>query len=131
MESVEKYDNIKMDYSKKVKRRSGGLGHPKRHGKSQQHQNGGGRVRKHHLKDNNNVETNRRHSEDGEMVDYTRSTDWVDSDKYNLWPPWGIWVIYIVTLIYRVCVIKDTNSWWILHPDEIFQSLEGKIKIFL
>lgn len=36
------------------------------------------------------------------------------------------WVVFLVTLLGRVVYVSQTKNWWILHPDEVFQSVEGK-----
>lgn len=35
-------------------------------------------------------------------------------------------LICFVVLIIRLKYVSQPKNWWILHPDEIFQSLEGK-----
>ncbi|KAK3589791.1 hypothetical protein CHS0354_015795 [Potamilus streckersoni] len=34
------------------------------------------------------------------------------------------WLVFFVTLVFRVWYVCDKQNWWILHPDEIFQTLE-------
>lgn len=35
------------------------------------------------------------------------------------------WVVFVVTLAIRVHYVNQPHNWWVVHPDEIFQSLEG------
>ena len=41
-------------------------------------------------------------------------------------PWWFPWFVVIVTMGVRICYVYQPESWWILHPDEVFQSVEGK-----
>lgn len=40
-------------------------------------------------------------------------------------PWWAVWVVSTVTLAVRLNIVKQARNWWILHPDEVFQSIEG------
>ena len=42
-------------------------------------------------------------------------------------PRWAPVAIFLCTLIIRVSYVSRKINWWILHPDEVFQSLEGEI----
>ena len=46
-------------------------------------------------------------------------------DKSWLFPDNTIIAVHIITLILRLYIVSQKWSWWILHPDEIYQSLEG------
>ena len=47
----------------------------------------------------------------------------------DLFPSWFPWCVVIATVIVRVCYVYQPESWWILHPDEVFQSVESKFRI--
>lgn len=49
----------------------------------------------------------------------------------NIFPENTHWVVFILTLYFRIIYVSDKMNWWILHPDEIFQSLESKWKILI
>lgn len=42
----------------------------------------------------------------------------------DLFPSWFPWCVVIATVVVRVCYVYQPESWWILHPDEVFQSVE-------
>ena len=113
--------------NKKAKRRYGGAVANKRQNAPKPHTTGG-RIRKVR---SGSSRAARAHSEDedgasqGELVEYDRRAGWSDADRYVLWPVWLAFVVYIVTLTSRVWIVSDKAHWWILHPDEVFQSLEG------
>ena len=46
----------------------------------------------------------------------------------DLFPHHSIWILHLVNVIVHVCLVLWKGNWWILHPDEIFQSIEGKTK---
>lgn len=35
------------------------------------------------------------------------------------------WLVFLVTVCWRVYYVYRKENWWILHPDEIFQSIGG------
>lgn len=35
------------------------------------------------------------------------------------------WIIYACVFAFRLHHVNQKENWWILHPDEIFQSVEG------
>ena len=35
------------------------------------------------------------------------------------------WFVSLFTLVFRVWYVSRMKNWWILHPDEIYQTLEG------
>lgn len=47
------------------------------------------------------------------------------SECIYIFPLWLPWVITLVTLIFRVHYVLQPINWWILHPDEVFQTTEG------
>ena len=44
----------------------------------------------------------------------------------NFLPRWTHWAVAILTLFVRIYYIGQPQSFWILHPDEIYQTVEGK-----
>ena len=46
-------------------------------------------------------------------------------DMANLFPRNTHWVVFLFTLVFRVWYVSRKENWWILHPDEIYQTLEG------
>ncbi|XP_069134914.1 uncharacterized protein [Argopecten irradians] len=50
----------------------------------------------------------------------------VDSSKHtaDLFPRHSILIVFILTLFFRISYVSKVENWWILHPDEIFQSVE-------
>ncbi|KAL5017622.1 hypothetical protein ScPMuIL_007211 [Solemya velum] len=42
----------------------------------------------------------------------------------GLFPPGCQWLVFGVTLVFRVLYVSNSRNWWTLHPDEIFQSIE-------
>lgn len=47
------------------------------------------------------------------------------SSELFLFPEWLPWVICAVTLVFRVHYVLQPINWWILHPDEVYQTTEG------
>lgn len=41
-------------------------------------------------------------------------------------PRWTHWAVLLLTACIRIYYIGQPQSMWILHPDEIFQTVEGK-----
>ena len=41
------------------------------------------------------------------------------------------WFVSLFTLVFRVWYVSRMKNWWILHPDEIYQTLEGNYFFFL
>lgn len=54
------------------------------------------------------------------MADAAGSQGWLSLHQ-------DIIILHIVTIFLRLYVVTNRDSWWILHPDEVFQSLEGSI----
>ena len=44
----------------------------------------------------------------------------------DLFPRNTHWFVFLFTLVFRVWYVCRKKNWWILHPDEIYQTLEGK-----
>ncbi|XP_063397161.1 uncharacterized protein LOC134681454 [Mytilus trossulus] len=42
----------------------------------------------------------------------------------RLFPRHFHWIIFILTVIFRIRYVINKDNWWILHPDEIYQTLE-------
>ena len=38
--------------------------------------------------------------------------------------------VFLFTLVFRVWYVSRKKNWWILHPDEIYQTLEGNVFFF-
>ena len=51
-------------------------------------------------------------------------------DVADLFPRNTHWVVFLFTLVFRVWYVSRKENWWILHPDEIYQTLEGIIVLF-
>ena len=43
-----------------------------------------------------------------------------------LFPKCSKWIVFGITLVLRCTYVTRKENWWLLHPDEIFQSMEGK-----
>ncbi|XP_045172683.2 uncharacterized protein LOC123534472 isoform X2 [Mercenaria mercenaria] len=42
----------------------------------------------------------------------------------NIFPHWLPWILFPLTLGIRILYVLEPTNWWILHPDEIFQTIE-------
>lgn len=49
-----------------------------------------------------------------------------DKEGQGLFPRYSEWIVFLVTLVLRCYYVSQKNNWWVLHPDEIFQAMEGK-----
>lgn len=49
-----------------------------------------------------------------------------DKDGQGLFPIYSEWIVFVVTLVLRCNYVSQKDNWWVLHPDEIFQAMEGK-----
>lgn len=49
-----------------------------------------------------------------------------NEDGQGLFPRYSEWIVFVVTLVLRCNYVSQKDSWWVLHPDEIFQAMEGK-----
>lgn len=49
-----------------------------------------------------------------------------DTRNNQLFPPYFHWIVFVFTLLFRLHYVSQKTNWWILHPDEIYQSLEGR-----
>ena len=43
----------------------------------------------------------------------------------RIFPWWFPGVVFIVTVLVRMYYVYQPANWWVLHPDEVFQSVEG------
>lgn len=43
----------------------------------------------------------------------------------NLFPRNTHWFVFLFTVVFRVWYVCRRQNWWVLHPDEIYQTLEG------
>ena len=53
------------------------------------------------------------------------STTQASRDMVDLFPRNTHWLVFLLTLVFRVWYVSRKENWWILHPDEIYQTLEG------
>ena len=49
-----------------------------------------------------------------------------DTRNNHMFPPYFHWMVFVFTLVFRLHYVSQKTNWWILHPDEIYQSLEGR-----
>lgn len=49
-----------------------------------------------------------------------------NSATKDLFPYWLPWILFPLTLSVRILYVLEPTNWWILHPDEIFQTIEGE-----
>jgi hypothetical protein len=49
-----------------------------------------------------------------------------DTRNNHLFPPYFHWIVFLFTLVFRLHYVSQKTNWWTLHPDEIYQSLEGR-----
>ena len=54
----------------------------------------------------------------------TRVAD-VDGDIREIFPGCVMWILHVLVLAGRLYVCDSRSHWWILHPDEVFQAVEG------
>lgn len=47
-----------------------------------------------------------------------------NEDGQGLFPRYSEWIVFVVTLVLRCNYVSQKDSWWVLHPDEIFQAME-------
>ena len=43
----------------------------------------------------------------------------------RIFPWWFPGVVFLVTVLVRMHYVYQPANWWVLHPDEVFQSVEG------
>ncbi|KAL3856509.1 hypothetical protein ACJMK2_011259 [Sinanodonta woodiana] len=72
----------------------------------------------------NNCRLNIKEKEQKDGGKYKSSRNMMDN---YIFPKNVHWLVFLVTLMFRLWYVCDKRNWWILHPDEIFQTLEGKI----
>ncbi|GFO35173.1 mannosyltransferase [Plakobranchus ocellatus] len=51
------------------------------------------------------------------------------TESSRLFPSWTPWLVTFLTLAYRVVHVTNPSNWWVLHPDEIYQSMEVDIPV--
>ena len=49
----------------------------------------------------------------------------LESSLEDLFPNGTPWLIVLFTLVFRLWYVSKTENWWILHPDEVYQTIEG------
>lgn len=49
-----------------------------------------------------------------------------NEDVQGLFPRYSEWIVFVVILVLRCNYVTQKSNWWVLHPDEIFQAMEGK-----
>ena len=49
----------------------------------------------------------------------------LESSLDDLFPKSTPWLIVLMTLVFRLWYVSKTENWWILHPDEVYQTIEG------
>jgi hypothetical protein len=52
------------------------------------------------------------------------------SQSNEIFPLWFPWILFPLILCIRLSYILKPTNWWILHPDEIFQTMEGIVLIY-
>ena len=53
------------------------------------------------------------------------SSSSLDSHGGHWFPSWFIWPLFFLTSALRVHYVTQPRNWWIMHPDEIYQTMEG------
>ena len=52
-----------------------------------------------------------------------------DTNKVGeLFPKSTPWFVFLFTLAFRLWYVSKKENWWILHPDEVYQTIEGNWK---
>jgi len=49
-----------------------------------------------------------------------------EDNESGIFPIGTEWLVFFLTLCFRIRYVSRKENWWILHPDEIFQSVEGQ-----
>lgn len=49
----------------------------------------------------------------------------------RIFPRWCPELILALTLLIRINYVIQKKNWWILHPDEVYQSMESKFFLYL
>ena len=44
----------------------------------------------------------------------------------NVFSRQTIWFVHVITICVRIFVVCQRENWWLLHPDEVYQSIEGE-----
>ncbi|GFR70494.1 mannosyltransferase [Elysia marginata] len=53
------------------------------------------------------------------------------TQRSALLPKWTPWLVTVMTFAIRVHHVIEPKNWWVLHPDEIYQSMEGTAELRL
>lgn len=43
----------------------------------------------------------------------------------DVFPEYLPWYLFVLIVCVRIYYVLQPRNWWLLHPDEIFQSVEG------
>ncbi|KAJ8312302.1 hypothetical protein KUTeg_009675 [Tegillarca granosa] len=73
--------------------------------------------------DNNEYYNNTEICNRGKMTG--EKSNCLEIQSENIFPENTHWIVFVLTLFFRIIYVSDKMNWWILHPDEIFQSLEN------
>ena len=78
----------------------------------------------------NGALSNGRHESRRKCGNNTQASDPEDTEwcccSYKTSLPWWLpWIVVMVTVAMRIRYVTSHKSYWILHPDEIYQSVEG------
>ena len=49
----------------------------------------------------------------------------------DVFPEYLPWYLFVLIVFVRIYYVLQPRNWWLLHPDEIFQSVEGNIMCLL
>jgi hypothetical protein len=49
----------------------------------------------------------------------------------NVFQEYLPWYLFVLIVFVRIYYVLQPRNWWLLHPDEIFQSVEGNIMCLL
>ena len=60
-----------------------------------------------------------------EMEQSNNNNAKLESSLEDLFPKGTPWLIVLFTLVFRLWYVSRTENWWILHPDEVYQTIEG------
>ncbi|XP_046550416.1 uncharacterized protein LOC124260199 [Haliotis rubra] len=85
-----------------------------------------------HRRERNRLQSNGKHggltSQTTPKLDVSLNTSSSDVGDFtgeeDIFPRFSPWVVCALTMAVRVNYVSQPRNWWILHPDEIFQSLE-------
>ena len=63
------------------------------------------------------------------ITDGIKETSYYHNEA-KLFPKNLHWLLFIVTMVFRLWYVSMPTNWWILHPDEIYQTIEGTWYLF-